>query len=200
MPYFCSLFQCYRVLLQNNVPALRNNVQFLGNNEKKPDENMNWNYWKLELWRYGWDKSVSHERRGVSEGWWECFWGVKNTLTELLKWSRIVETDCATFMDDVLWNGRGVKTRLTQVVLKTSLRGRISTLSENITVGQMSNSKCEVQTKSLSDGFLYHVSWKDMVDEKETMSSGFIGKVSMVLNITLWKRNVTFQRWSEHHT
>ena len=145
-PYFCGLFQFCSVLLQNNVPALRNNVQFVGNNEKKPDENGKRNHWKLELWRYGWDKSVSHKRRGVSEGWWECFGGVKNTSTELLKWSRVDESDCATLMDDVLWSGRGVKTPLTQVVLKTSLRWRISTLSENLTVDPMSNNKCEVQT------------------------------------------------------
>ena len=72
-PYFCGLFQFCSVLLQNNVPALRNNVQFVGNNEKKPDENGKRNHWKLELWRYGWDKSVSHERRGVSEGRWGRF-------------------------------------------------------------------------------------------------------------------------------
>ena len=28
--------------------------------------------------------------------------GRQNTLTELLEWRRVVESDCATFMDDVL--------------------------------------------------------------------------------------------------
>ena len=103
-PYFCGLFQFCSVLLQNNVPALRNNVQFVGNNEKKPDENGKRNHWILELWRYGWDKSCpmsgeaclrdDESASGASKTRWLSYWNGVELLNLIARhsWMMYCET------------------------------------------------------------------------------------------------------------